>query len=65
MRRHIPGLHSGQQDLVSNLDGAGGRAPPDGQGNGIVGDYLLQALQEPVTGGGESPRNGWVNARDR
>ena len=21
MRRHIPGLHSGQQDLVSNLDG--------------------------------------------
>ena len=21
MRRHIPGLHSGHQDLVSNLDG--------------------------------------------
>ncbi len=21
MRRHIPGSHSGQQDLVSNLDG--------------------------------------------
>ena len=21
MRHHIPGLHSGQQDLVSNLDG--------------------------------------------
>ena len=21
MRRHIPGLHSGEQDLVSNLDG--------------------------------------------
>ena len=22
MRRHIPGLHSGQQDLVSNLEGS-------------------------------------------
>ena len=43
---------------------AGGRATPDGEGNGSVGDYLLQALQESVTGGREGPRNGWPDARD-
>ena len=30
---------------------AGGRATPDGEGNGSVGDRLLQAMQEPATGG--------------
>jgi hypothetical protein len=43
----------------------GGGATPDGEGNGGVGNHLLQALQEPVTRSGEGPRNCWLDARNR
>ena len=43
----------------------GSRATPDGEGNGTVGDHLLQAVQESVTGSREGPRNRWPDARNR
>src|SRR6266851_8067027 len=42
-----------------------GRAASYRQRNGILGNYLLQALQESVTCGRESHRNCWPDARDR
>ena len=49
MRRHIPGLHSGQQDLVSNLDGL----------------FLVRVERVSEVGAGELPKHNGATKQRR